>query len=195
MTKKILVVLFLIFSCAFSKAQEKWISSAQLDLVFPNKSEYFYINSQNHIFDDDSNYHGFLLRSFALQADYNYLLFKKLSLGVLGGLQTQTDPSYSFLKLGGILKYYFVDKNEIYVYLNAGHNFSLNRDKFRNGANARFGLAFPFLKREGYSLVFHVFKEYNVFDIEGTKPLYGGTDEIPRSFTVRSFGISFGVQF
>ncbi|PCJ98821.1 MAG: hypothetical protein COA50_00860 [Flavobacteriaceae bacterium] len=153
MIKQIGIGLYLIINCGFTQAQEKWISSAQIDFVFPNNATYSYDNSENHFFKEDFFYNGFLLRSFAIQADYNYLLFKKFSIGVLGGFQTQTKPSYVFLKFGGVLKYYFVNKNEIYVYMHAANNFTINNDKFRNGANARFGFAFPFLKKKEFAVV------------------------------------------
>lgn len=194
-SKALLFILPLVFGINSMFAQSKWSKSAQVDLVFPGKSEYFYKNSENVFYDEDYEYDGFLLRSFGLQLDVNYFLFKKLSIGALGGFQTQLKPNYSFLKLGGVLKYYFVNKDEVYVYLLDANNFSLNSDKFNKGNNFRLGLGVPFSQKKSYNMVVHLFFEQNVFRLDGSKPLLGVPNEIPKSLTVKSFGVSFGVNF
>ena len=122
--------LFLIFSLVFTLgySQSKWDTSIELDFVFPNQKDYFYNDSDNRIFNTDLNDSGFLLSSFGLQGNYNYYLFRKLSVGVLGGIQTETKQNFIMLKLGGILRYYFVDRDNVYIYLQNANNFSLNTE-------------------------------------------------------------------
>ena len=191
----LLLILFSGYNCVY--AQERWISNIELDFVFPNKKDYFYNDGDNKINDVELSNQGFLLKSFGIHGDYNYLLLKKLSIGALGGFQTLSDPDYVMLKLGGILRYYFVDPDNVYIYLQDAHNFSLNKEKFKSGNNLRLGLGFPFLKRESFNLNANIFYEQNYFKLDGATPLLGlpVNDEIPRSLTVKSLGISLGVNF
>lgn len=189
--------LFVIFISVFTVgySQNKWDTSIELDFVFPNQKKYFYNDSDNRIFDTELNDYGFLLSSFGLQGNYNYFLFKKLSLGILGGFQTETKQNFTMIKLGGILRYYFVDRDNVYVYLQDANNFSLNTDRFQNGNNLRLGLGLPIMKRESYSLTSNLFFEQNYFRLDNAEPLLGFADERPRSLTVQSIGVSLGVKF
>ena len=189
--------LFLIFSLVFTLgySQSKWDTSIELDFVFPNQKDYFYNDSDNRIFNTDLNDSGFLLSSFGLQGNYNYYLFRKLSVGVLGGIQTETKQNFTMLKLGGILRYYFVDRDNVYIYLQNANNFSLNTDKFKSGNNLRLGLGLPFIRRESFSITSNLFFEQNYFKLDNAEPLLGFSSERPRSLTVQSIGISLGIKF
>ncbi|GGZ38535.1 hypothetical protein GCM10007049_34610 [Echinicola pacifica] len=68
-------------------------------------------------------------------------------------------------------------------------------DKFNSGNNLRLGLGFPFLKRDAFNLNANIFFEQNYFDLEGSIPLLGYTNERPNRLLVKSYGISFGVKF
>lgn len=192
--KQYFTILFiLIYGLGYS--QSKWDTSIELDFVFPNKKDYFYNNSNNKIIDSEIIDDGFLLSSFGIQGNYNYYLFKKLSIGVLGGFQTQSSPDFSMLKLGGILRYYFVDRDNVYIYLQDANNFSLNNDKFKSGNNLRLGLGFPVIKKERFNITGNLFFEQNYFKLDNAEPLLNFADERPRSLTVKSFGISLGIKF
>lgn len=193
--KQIIRIVFIFLTCNLMVSQEKWVFSSQVDFVFPNKQSYFYNDSSNKIFDQDLENDGFLLRSFGIQIDANYLVFKKFSIGVLSGLQTQSKPSFTFLKLGGIIRYYFNDTNSGYLYLHDAHNFSLNSDQFKSGNNIRFGVGFPILKKPSYNLALNIFVEQNFLRLDGGKRLLGFADEIPRELTIKSFGLSVGFYF
>jgi len=194
------VISILILSGFFGFSQnketaKKWYSTVEIDLVFPNQKTYFYNDSNNTMIFTDLGVNGFLLDSYGVQYSYNYLLFSKLSFGAVAGFQTQTKPTYTMFKLGFNLKYFFVDSNNIYVYLQDANNFSTNKSNFKSGNNFRFGLGFPFLKRVKYNLNLNLFFEQNYFKLDGSKPLLSLADEIPRTLTLHSFGISFGVRF
>lgn len=192
--KHFLIIAF-VFTYGLSFSQNKWVTSLELDFVFPNKKDYFYNDSNNKIIDTELKDDGFLLNSFGLQGSYNYLIFKKLSIGVIGGFQTQSKPDFSMIKLGGVLKYYFVDRDNVFVYLQDANNFTLDKEKFKSGNNLRLGLGFPFIKKNAFDIVGNLFFEQNYFKLDGSEPLLGGLNERPRSLTVKSFGVSLGVKF
>jgi len=192
--KKYLILITILFYVS-SYSQSKWISTVELDFVFPNKKDYFYNDSTNRIFDTELRDDGFLLNSFGIQADYNYMLLKKISIGALVGFQTQSKPDYSMLKLGGILKYYFIDSDNSYLFLQDANNFSLNKNKFKTGNNLRLGIGFPFFKKKEFNINGNFFFEQNFFRLDGTNPLLNLADERPRTLTVKSFGISLGIKF
>ena len=193
--KKQIFIVFLTLCCGLIYSQEKWVASIELDFIFPNKKDYFYNDSENKIFDTEIEDSGFLLNSFGLQGNYNYFLFKKLSIGILGGFQVQSKLDYSMLKLGGILRYYFVDRENVFIYLQDANNFTLNKEKFKSGNNFRLGLGVPFIKRSNFNIIGNLFFEQNYFRLDGSEPLLGLLDERPRSLTVKSYGISLGVKF
>ena len=83
----------------------------------------------------------------------------------------------------------------VYIYLQDANNFTLNKEKFKSGNNLRLGLGFPIKKRGNFDIVGNLFFEQNYFKLDGSKPLLNLTDEIPRSLTVKSFGVSLGLKF
>lgn len=192
--KHFFLILFILV-CSFGYSQNKWETSLELDFVFPNKKDYFYKDSNNRIIDTELKDDGFLLSSFGIQGNYNYYLFKKLSVGVLGGFQIQSKPDFSMLKLGGILRYHFVDRDNVYLYIQDANNFTLNKSRFKSGNNLRLGLGFPFIKKEKFNITCNLFFEQNYFKLDNAEPLLNQIDEKPRSLTVKSFGISLGVKF
>ena len=177
-----------------TKPESKWFSTAEIDFIFPNKMSYSY-----HIgyigSDDEITPQGFLLKSFGVQYIQNYSLFSKLSLGALGGVQTLNDPKYVMVKVGGVLKYFFIDKNSVYLYTQISHVFSVDKSNFKKGGNLSLGLGFPVFKRDKFNINTNVFAEKVSLDLEGSDPFYGLEDEYPGRFVFSSFGISFGVQF
>lgn len=86
--------------------------------------------------------------SYGLLYSINYNVFKKLSLGLITGFQSHNNPDFSMLKLGGSVKYFFVDSNNVYTYIDLANDFSLNKNQFKNGGNFRLGIGFPVMKRE-----------------------------------------------
>lgn len=175
--------------------QSKWDTSIELDFMFPNKKSYFYNDPNDKIVEAELQDDGFLLNSFGIQGNYSFFVFKKLSIGVLGGFQTQSKPDFLMLKLGGILRYYFVGRDNVYVYLQNANNFSIDRKKFQNGNNFRLGLGFPLIKRDKFNINGNIFFEQNYFDLDNSESLLNLLDEKPRSLTVKSIGISLGVKF
>ncbi|MBU2950378.1 hypothetical protein KO493_06690 [Tamlana agarivorans] len=98
------------------------------------------------------------------------------------------------LRLGGNLKFYFVDDDNVFAYLRYARNITVDKDKFSNGNNLRLGIGFPFLKRDDFNLNLNVFGDINHFDLEDTDPLVFGNED-PVSIFFRSYGISVGIKF
>ena len=188
MNKFFLILMFPLFFIN-GHAQDKWFSTAELDFIIPNIIEYhYYSNKSGHLINLDSK------ASIALQYSVNYQLFNKLSIGALAGIQNQYGANFFMYKIGSHVRYYFVDSDNVYTYLHYAGNFTVDKDKFKNGNNLRIGIGFPFLKKDSFNLNLNIFHEINHFILSGAKPLIFG-NETPESIFFRSFGISLGVKF
>lgn len=196
--KKLLFFTFILintFVYSQDKLRKKWYSTAEIEFINPYKVEYDYglyssqYNAQIGKTDEITNSKP----SFGVSYSFNYNLFKKLSLGLLTGYQSHARPDFSMLKLGGVLKYFFVDSNNVYTYIDVANDFSLNKDQFKNGSNFRLGLGFPVLKRDEFNLNVNVFWEQNFLRMEGAKPLFD--KETPSTTVLNSYGISLGLKF
>lgn len=197
MKKIIFIAIVLISSFSYSQGKEtkKWHSTMDIEFIIPNKVEYYYgffDTNYNAIVGGQDNIEN-ANASFGILYSINYNVFKKLSLGAITGYQYQDRPDFAMLKLGGSIKYFFVDNNNVYVYLDIANNFSLNKDQFKNGSNVRIGIGFPVMKREKFNLNINVFYETNDLTLEDAKPLFD--TEIPDNIIFRSHGISLGIKF
>jgi len=186
----ILLCLFPIFSNAQeSETPTKWYSTADLELIIPTKARYGYsVDNRGSRIEINTK--------IALGAQYtiNYLLFKKFSVGVVGGYEQQFKPDFSMLRFGGIIKFFFVDPENVYVYLQEAGNVSLDKSQFKGGNNIRLGLGFPILKRESFNINTNVFLEQNYLDLHGADALLFRTED-PASLYLNSIGLSLGVKF
>lgn len=177
------------------KINKRWYSTIDVEFINPNKVEYSYgIYSPDYdaiIGGDDeiTNTNP----SFGALYSINYNLFKKLSIGAITGIQYMNNPDFNMLKLGTNIKYFFVDSNNVYVYVDIAYDYSLNKNKFKNGANTRIGIGFPVLKRDDFNLNINIFYEVNDLTLDRSKPLLDS--EIPKDIIFRSYGLSVGVQF
>lgn len=194
-----MIIIFCVIAIKISIAQEgrnepKWYSTASFDFVFVDKLEYNYGLGNTGI-EDDIEDKEFKLKSFAAQYSYHYALFNKLSIGAITGLQTLTDPNILMLKLGGVLKLYFVDRDNVYAYLQGTPLISLNKDQFKKGFGGRIGMGLPVYRHDNFKIAARVFGELNKFDLKGAKPIYENGLEEPLDLTMRSWGISFEIQF
>jgi len=191
--KKTLILFFLLSLTGYSQDHsDKLFSNIDIEFIVANKVEYdYHYNDQPglHI-DEIANTKPALGASYS----YNFNLFKKLSLGVISGFQFQERPDLSMFKLGSTIKYFFVNNDNVFIFLNPyTYNFSLKKDQFKNGSNTRFGIGFPVLKRDDFNLNINVYYEVNDLSLYGSKPLY--SNEIPQNIIFRSFGVSIGTQF
>ena len=88
--------------------EKQWIQTAELGLSLPSETNYSYSKPVTNGFAGyDKKLDNKL--SFDVLYTINYPLFKKFTLGAVGGFQYQTQQSISAFNLGGILRYYFKD--------------------------------------------------------------------------------------
>lgn len=175
--------------CISTYSQEKWFSNVEIDFIIPRKIEYNYsFNNVGTEINLDPK------AAFGLQYSINYKLLDKLSIGGLGGIQYQNGADFFMYKIGSNIKYYFVDDDNIYAYLQYSGNFTVDRNKFKKGNNLRAGLGIPFMKRDNLNLYLNAFYDINHFDLSDSKPLIFG-NETPESLFFRSLGLGLGVKF
>jgi hypothetical protein len=189
-------VMFISFS-GFSQnnLNIKWHSTIDVEFINPSKVEYYY-GIYNSDYDaiiggDDEIVNS--NPSFGALYSINYNVFKKLSLGVITGIQYMNKPDYSMIKLGGCIKYFFVDSNNVYTFIDIAYDHSLNKNQFKNGMNTRIGIGFPVLKKDTFNLNINIFYEVNDLILDGSQPLFN--NEIPGNIIFRSYGLSIGAQF
>lgn len=121
--------------------------------------------------------------------------FKKLSIGALGGIQSIANPDLFMLKLGGVLKFYFVDRDNVYMYLQGTPLISLNKDQFKNGFSGRIGLGFPAYRNKRFNATVNIFAEHIDLNMRGAKSILEGGFDTPLDLTLSTWGISLGAQF
>lgn len=131
--------------------------------------------------------------TYGVTYTYNYPLLNRLYLGVVGGYSNHISPKISNIKLGGILRYKFIDAlNPANFYLLVARNISLN-EYFKNGSgNIRVGMSFSVLDKKNYNLMLGGFWDYS--SGETKKPIIDPNEGKGFIF-LKSYGISFGVQF
>lgn len=195
---KKIIVLLCIFNYSFGNAQDKkWYSNADLELIIHKKVTYSYnyvdADGQKHsVWDEELNTKS---PAFRLTYSFNYMLVRKLSIGVLGGYKNYNEPDFSMLELGGIAKFFFVDSNNIYMYGSISSEFSLDKKQFKSGTNARIGLGVPIIKRDGFILSLNLFAEQQFLRLDDAKPIFNSYQENPSDIIYKSYGLSAGVKF
>ncbi|KAB1069721.1 hypothetical protein F6U93_02580 [Tamlana haliotis] len=187
--KKLILITIVSLLYINSYSQEKWFSSASVDFTVPNNIDYLYrFEGLSTTISLDSK------PSIGGQYSINYLVFKKLSVGALAGIQNQFGGGFVIFRVGGNLKYYFVDDDNVFAYVRYAGNLSFNKDKFKNGDNARLGIGFPVLKTDKFNLNLNVYGDINSLNLEDAEPLIFG-NETPVSVLFKGFGISLGIKF
>lgn len=167
-------------STATNYALEKqWIQTAELELILPSETKYKQSELDNKL-------------SFGALYTVNYPLFKKFTLGAVGGFQYQSQQSISAVKLGGMFRYYFQDYENTNMYALLAKNIAVSEKINSAMGNLRLGLQFPIDKDPNYTLTMNIFWDYNFYDIK--KPLLD-LNENPGNLTARGYGVSFGFQF
>jgi hypothetical protein len=201
MKKTILLIAFLsitlLSNAQIGKLENNWYSTFDAEFIFAYKYRYSYHIEDSYVtIIDENSLSGFLLNSFGAQYTYNYTFFSKLSIGALAAVQSLSKPSTIFMiKAGGILKFFFVNRDNVYIYTQLAHVFSLDKSQFTKGGNGRLGLGMPIYRTSKLNVNINIFAEHTSLKLDDADPIYGIEDEVPLSLTIRSFGISFGIQF
>ena len=192
---------FLIFTIlaisSLGIAQDKWITSVELDFGFPSDWEYEYQSAPHAFTYVDLEDSGFVLNSLGIQGYHGYFITNTLSIGPVGGFNYQSAQKLSMLRLGARFQLHFADRNNAFTYLQVSNNFSLNYAKFKAGPHVRGGLAFPMIKRDTYMLSLNLFSELNNYYMSGSKPLLDNIgNETPVLLREKlHLGISIGITF
>lgn len=82
-------------------------------------------------------------------------------IGAVGGFQHQVQQNISALKIGGILRYHFVNYESININLMTAYNIALSENIDNEMANLRLGLQFPIARTDNFNL--NVFGDYNYY--------------------------------
>lgn len=130
-----------------NKLDRVWFSTGELEFIVSSDVEYNYgsLDSNGNLVSGNSMKINEKVAYGALYS-INYPILNKLTLGVVGGFQHQIQPKITSLKTGGILRYHFVDYDNVNIYTMIAYNISL-KDYIKSGmANLRFGLSFPIKK-------------------------------------------------
>ena len=159
--------------------EKQWIQTAELELILPSEIKYKGSELDNKL-------------SFGALYTINYPLFKKFTIGAVGGFQYQSQQSISAAKLGGMFRYYFQDYENANMYVLLAKNIAVSEKINSVLGNLRLGLQFPVDKDPNYTLTMNIFWDYNFYGIK--KPLLD-LNENPGNLTARGYGVSFGFQF
>lgn len=176
------------------KLDKIWFSTAELELIVSNDVEYNYgsLDSNGNLISGNSLKINEKI-AYGTLYSINYPIFNKLTLGAVGGFQHQIEPKISSLKIGGILRYHFLDYDNVNIYTMTAYNISV-KDYIKSGmGNIRFGLSFPIKKLDSFNLNLNLFWDYNFY--KAKKPFFYGVNEKPGDFTYRAYGVSLGLKF
>lgn len=117
-----------------------------------------------------------------------------MTIGAIGGFQHQRQQKISALKVGGILRYHFINYESVNLNLMTAYNLVLSDNINSEMANVRLGLQFPISKTDDFILNLNVFWDYNYY--VASKPiLLDENNEKPRHIIFRPYGVSLGMQF
>lgn len=174
--------------------EKRWFSHLDVDFSIANSIEYNYKSR-----DDNGNLMFGSQKELANKAaygilySYSYPIFKKFTLGAVGGLQHQVQQSITALKAGAIMRYHFVDYESVNLNLMFAGNIALNDKIDSNFANLRLGLQFPITRIDGFVMNLNVFGDFN--DFKFNESILEGVNDDPLSIIYRSYGFSLGIQF
>ena len=176
------------------KLTKRWFSNIEVEFAVNNEVRYDYSR-----YDNNDNLIGGSSAELDNKASYgilynlNYPIFNKLTLGAVGGFQHQVQQKISALKIGGILRYHFVNYESVNINLMTAYNIALSDNIESEMANVRLGLQFPVTKTDNFNINLNVFGDFN--DYTFNKPILNERNERPSSILFRSYGLSLGIQF
>jgi hypothetical protein len=177
-----------------NKLAKRWFSNIEIEFGVANEIRYDY-----SIYDSNDNLLGGRSAELDNKASYgilysiNYPIFNTLTIGAIGGFQHQVQQKISALKLGGILRYHFINYESVNINLMTAYNVALSDNIESDMANIRLGLQFPILRTDEFNLNLNVFGDYNSYIYN--KSILNIIHEKPNKLFYNSYGISLGIQF
>lgn len=201
--KRILTISLIVISfCIYSQNQtsKEWFSNIEIEYGENFEVNYNYALDDDKVIDELYNKNIFRKEhkldnrnSFGLIYNINYPIFNKLTLGAIGGFQFQAQQKISALKLGGILRYHFVNYESININLMTAYNLALSKNIGSKMGNVRFGLQFPIVKMNDFNLNLNFFYDVNFYSYKGK--YINEINENSGDLTFKSTGLSFGFLF
>lgn len=177
-----------------NKIPKAWFMNVEIEFGVNNEVDYDYALYDNN--DQLISGMGTTLTkktSFGILYTINYPIFNKLTLGGVTGLQYQSQQKVSALKIGGILRYHFINYESVNINLMTAYNVALSNNIGSDMGNVRLGLQFPIKKLEDFNLNLNIFSDYNYYIYK--EPILNEINERPNNIIYRSFGFSLGLQF
>lgn len=177
-----------------TKLEKRWFSNVEIEFGVNNEVKYsysLYDNNDKLISGSSTELDNKV--SYGVLYSINYPLLNKFTVGAIGGLQHQRQQKISALKLGGILRYHFINYESVNINLMTAYNLSLSDNIKSDMANARLGLQFPISRTDDFNLNLNVFGDYNYYVVD--KPILQENNERPKNIIFRSYGVSLGIQF
>lgn len=186
----LIISLFILPIYVFSQDTfRRWNSFADIDLVFPNTDKVKYS------FSDTMKNNVTMTISdkviYGINYSYNYSFFRKFSVGGITGFTLIAAPAIPVLKIGGVLRYTFIEEYKANIYMQLAGYIPLSNRADIDLGEWRLGFNLPISKGDKYNLTLGVYTSYVSYAIK--KPLI--YDEIPQLLEHRGVGVSVGVRF
>ncbi|HSJ69146.1 MAG TPA: hypothetical protein VK921_15810 [Anditalea sp.] len=175
------------------KLEKRWFSNLEVEFGINNEVKYDYSHHTNGRLMGRSSAELENKATYGILYSINYPVFNKFTVGAVGGFQHQVQQSISALKLGGIIRYHFVNYESVNINLMTAYNMALSNNIASQMANVRLGLQFPVKRTENLNINMNIFGDFN--DYIFNEPILNEPTERPNGILFRSFGISLGIQF
>lgn len=186
---KLLFVLFFINTILYSQyIKKKWGSSVYVDLNSTYETRYTHGSSVHY-----PNYSG----SIELVYNLDYKIFRRFSFGSLVSLNRFLTPKISSLKIGGAIKYYYLQNKYHFVTFHIASHFPTDSDRFKRGHQVRLGQFFDLSNLLGQRLLIGCYYNLDKLNLENSSPLLDGLlKNISYSTLLTdSWGVSLGLKF
>jgi len=194
----ILCLILITFGCA-SRTVVPLIES---DLVIPISRKYDYKykfispvrpNIVQSVAETESYRGGRPALPSGVQFSANFELSPHLSIGPLIGFQKFHTPDFSMVKIGMIMRLYFIDEDGLFAFTQGGADLPLKRSQFETGSNFRFGIGYPVWKKDNVNLNLSIFYDRHFVNIQNTPARF--IIDFPQSYRLSSIGLGFGIRF
>jgi hypothetical protein len=177
-----------------NQLEKRWFSHIDISFAVASEIQYNYRDrDENGNLNFGSQEELSNKVGYDILYSYSYPIFKKFTLGAVGGFQYQVQQSISALKTGLIMRYHFVDYESVNLNFMLAGNIAINDKIDSNFTNLRLGLQFPIAITDGYVLNLNVFGDFN--DFVYNESILEGVNDDPLSIIYRSYGFSLGFQF
>ncbi|MCZ2845347.1 MAG: hypothetical protein O2U61_02445 [Candidatus Bathyarchaeota archaeon] len=181
-------------SSSQDKLEKRWFSNVEVEFGVNNEVRYdysLYDNNGKPLRGSSTELENRV--SYGILYNLNYPILNKLSIGAVGGFQHQVQQNISALKIGGILRYHFVNYESVNINLMTAYNISLSDNIDSEMGNVRLGLQFPIARTDTFNWNLNVFGDYNYYIYN--EPILNENNERPDNILFRSYGVSLGIQF